>query len=164
MSNKKNQKMTTLNEIQKFLEPHKMAVAGASRNAKKFGGAIFKELKEKGFELYPVNPNADEIQGIKCFKTVADLPEDVTHLYVVTPKSETQEVVDAALKKGIKMIWIQQKSETPEVVKSIEDAGVPLICKKCMFMFLDPVTGAHAFHRVFTKLFGGYPKLIYSAN
>ncbi len=156
--------MTTLNEIQKFLEPKRIAVAGASRNPKKFGGAVFKELKEKGFDLYPVNPNADEIQGIQCYKSVADLPDHVTHLFIVTPKSETQQVVDASLKKGVKMIWIQQKSETPEAVKAIEEAGIPLIYKKCMFMFIDPVTGPHAFHRFFVKLFGGYPKLVYSAN
>ena len=115
--------MITLNEIQKFLEPKKLAVAGASRSPKKFEGAVFKELKEKGFELYPVNPNADEIQGVKCFKSVVDLPNDVTHLYIVTLKTETQKVVDAAIKKGIKMIWIQQKSETPEAVKAVEDAN-----------------------------------------
>lgn len=156
--------MTTLNEIQKFFEPKKMAIAGASRNPKKFGGAIFKELKEKGFDLYPVNPNADEIQGVKCYKSIYDLPDNVTHLYIVTPKAETQMVVNAALKKGIKMIWIQQKSETPEAVKAIQDAGVSLIYKKCMFMFADPVGGPHAFHRFFVKAFGGYPKLVYSAN
>lgn len=156
--------MITLNEIQKFLEPKKMAIAGASRDPKKFGGAVFKELKSKGFDLYPVNPNADEIQGVKCYKTVDELPIDVTHLYIVTPKTETQLIVDAALKKGIKMIWIQQKSETPDVVKAVEEAGIPLIYKKCIFMFADPVGGPHAFHRFFTKLFGGYPKLAYSAN
>ena len=156
--------MTTLNEILKFLEPKKMAIAGASRNPKKFGGAVFKELKAKGFDLYPVNPNADEIQGVTCYKSVADLPDDVTHIYIVTPKAETQKIVDAAIKKGVKMIWIQQKSETPEAVKTGEDAGIPVISKKCMLMFADPVGGPHAFHRLFTKLFGGYPKLVYSAN
>ncbi len=156
--------MTTLNEIQKFLEPKKLAVAGASRDPKKFGGTIFKELKEKGFELYPVNPNADEIQGVKCFKTVAELPSDVIHLFIVTPKTESQEIVNAAVEKGIKMIWMQQKSETPEAVKTAEDAGIQLIYNKCIFMFVEPVTGPHNFHRFFTKLFGGYPKLVYSEN
>ena len=156
--------MTTLNEIQKFLEPKKMAIAGASRNPKKFGGAVFKELKEKGFELYPVNPNADEIQGVKCYKSVADLPGDVSRLFIVTPKQETVAVVNAATVKGMKMIWIQQKSETPEAVKTVEDAGIPLIYNKCMFMFADPVKGPHNVHRFFVKLFGGYPKMIYSEN
>ncbi len=55
--------MVTLNEIQKFLEPRKMAIAGASRNLKKFGGVVFKELKDKGFTLYPINPNARRNSG-----------------------------------------------------------------------------------------------------
>jgi uncharacterized protein len=156
--------MTTLNEIRKFLEPKKFAIAGVSRNPKKFGGAIFKELMEKGFELYPINPNADEIQGVKCYKSVTDLPGDVSHLLIVTPKQETQAVVDAAVKKGIAMIWIQQKSDTPEAVKSVEDAGIPLIYNKCIMMFADPVKGPHNVHRFVVKLFGAYPKLIFSAN
>ena len=62
------------------------------------------------------------------------------------------------------MIWIQQKSETPEAVKAVGDAGIPLIHNKCIFMFADPVTGPHGFHRFFVKLFGGYPKLVASVN
>ena len=156
--------MTTLNRIQKFLEPQKIAIAGASRDPKKFGGAVFKELKEKGFTLYPVNPNTDEIQGQKCYKSVLDLPDDVQHLFIVTPKQETQAVVNAAIQKGVKMIWIQQKSDTPEAVKSIGDAGIPLIHKKCILMFADPVKGPHNFHRFIVKLFGGYPKLVAAVN
>ena len=156
--------MVTLNEIQKFLSPRKIAMAGASRNLKKFGGALFKELREKGYELYPINPNADEIQGIKCYKSVEELPGDVEHLFIVTSKEDTDAVAQAAIKKGIKMVWIQQKSETPEAVKAIEEAGIPLIHKKCIMMFADPVKSVHSFHRFFVKTFGNYPKLVYSAN
>lgn len=156
--------MVTLNEIQTFLAPRKIAVAGASRNVKKFGGVIFKELREKGFVLYPVNPNAEEIQGVKCYKTVEDLPDDVEHLLIVTQKNETESVAKSAVKKGIKMIWIQQKSDTQEAINIIEEAGIPLIYKKCILMFADPVKSIHAFHRFFVKTFGGYPKLVYSAN
>lgn len=156
--------MVSLNDIQEFLSPRKIAIAGASRSLKKFGGSTFKELKEKGFVLYPINPNADEIQGVKCYKSVDELPADVEHLFIVTPKNETESVAKAAIKKGIKMIWIQQKSDTPESVKLIEEAGIPLIYKKCIMMFADPVKSIHAFHRFFVKNFGNYPKLIYSAN
>lgn len=156
--------MVTLNEIRKFLEPRKFAIAGASRNLKKFGGSILKELKENGFELYPINPNADEIQGIKCYKSVEDLPPDVDHLFIVTPKYETEIVARAAVEKGIKMVWIQQLSDTPEAVNIIEEAGIPLIHKKCIMMFASPVKSVHRFHGFLLKTFGGYPKLIYSAN
>jgi hypothetical protein len=156
--------MTTLNEIQKFLAPRKMAMAGVSRNPKKFGGAIFKELKEKGFDLYPVNPNADVIQGIKCYKSIAELPDDVTRLFIVTPKEETLKTAEEAVQNGIEMVWIQQQSDTPEAVKLIGDAGIPLIYKKCLMMFADPVKGPHNFHRFFVKIFGGYPKMIQQAS
>ena len=157
--------MANLNEIQKFLKPKKMGIAGVSRNPKKFGGAIFKELKSRGFKLYPVNPHANEIQGVKCFKSVSDLPGDVKHLFIVTPKTETEGVAFEAVKKGIEMIWIQQKSDTPEAVKTIQQAGIPLIQKKCLFMYADPVKGVHGFHRFLAKTFGGYPKMkIPSAN
>lgn len=150
--------MTTLKEIQNFLEPRKFAIAGASRNVKKFGGSVFKELTENGFELYPINPNAEEIQGVKCYQSVDELPSDVNHLYIVTPKYETEIIARAAVKKGIKMIWIQQESDTPEAVKVIQEAGIPVIYKKCIMMFATPVKSVHRFHRFFVKFFGGYPK------
>jgi hypothetical protein len=156
--------MVTLNQIQDFLAPRKMAIAGASRNPKKFGGSVFQELREKGFELYPINPNAEEIQGVKCYKSVNELPADVEHLLILTPKYETELVAHAAVKKGIKMIWIQQQSETAVAVKTIEDAGIPIIYKKCIMMFADPVKSVHGFHRFLVKTFGGYPKLVFSAN
>ncbi|HCE58740.1 MAG TPA: CoA-binding protein [Prolixibacteraceae bacterium] len=152
--------MVTLNQINSFLAPRKLAVAGVSRNPKKFGGYVFNELKQKGFQLFPVNPNAEKIQGVKCYKTVAELPADVTHLLIVTPKTETTSVAEAAAKKGIKMVWIQQTSETPEALKMLEEAQIPVIYKKCIMMFASPVKGGHAFHRFFVKAFGGYPKMV----
>jgi predicted CoA-binding protein len=156
--------MITLNLINQFLEPRKMAIVGASRNTKKFGGAIFKELKEKGFDLFPVNPKAGEIQNVKCYQSVDELPDSVEHVLIVTPANETAEIAKACVKKGVKMIWIQQKSDTPEAVKIIEEAGIPLIYKKCIMMFADPVQSFHKFHRFLVKTFGGYPKLVRSAN
>lgn len=152
--------MTTLNEIQNFFAARKIAVAGASRNPKKFGGAVFRELKEKGFEVYPVNPVANDIEGEKCFHSVLDLPVDVKHLLIITPKKNTSEVAGEAIAKGMDMVWIQQKSETPEAVNALQEAGVPLIHNKCIMMFADPVKGPHKFHRFLVKFFGSYPKKV----
>jgi uncharacterized protein len=152
--------MITLNEIQKFLEPKKMAIAGVSRNPKKFGGVVYTELKNKGFNLYPINPNVEEIYGVKCYKSVNELPDDVKHLYVVTPKKETAGIVAEAAAKGIERIWIQQSSDTPEAIEIAKAENIPLIYRKCMMMFADPVSSVHKFHRSIIKLFGGYPKLV----
>lgn len=151
----------TLNLINDFLAPRKMAMAGASRNPKKFGGYVFNELKQKGFELYPVNPNADEIQGVKCYHTIESLPAGVDRLLVVTSKTDTELVAQQAIKKGIKMVWVQQGAESPESLKLLEDAGIPVISKKCIMMFAGPVKGVHGFHRFLVKSFGKFPKLVH---
>jgi uncharacterized protein len=148
----------SLNEIQRFLAPKKLAVAGASRDPKKFGGTVIKNLKERGFELFPVNPNAKEIQSLKCYKTVSDLPADVKHLLILTPKEKTLETANLAAQNKMEMVWIQQMSETPEAIAVLEDAGIPIIQKKCIYMFAEPVNGPHSFHRFLVKVFGRYPK------
>ena len=151
----------TLNLINDFLAPRKMAMAGASRNPKKFGGYVFNDLKQKGFELYPVNPNADEIQGVKCYHTIESLPAGVDRLLVVTSKTDTELVAQQAINKGIKMVWVQQGAESPESLKLLEDAGIPVISKKCIMMFAGPVKGVHGFHRFLVKSFGKFPKLVH---
>lgn len=155
----KTKTTATLDDIQRFLAPKKLAVAGASRNLKKFGGTVIKDLKERGFELFPVNPNAEEIQGLKCFKTVSELPANVKHLLILTPREKTLETVNLAVQNKMEMVWIQQMSETPEAITVLENAGIPFIQKKCIYMFADPVKGPHNFHRFLVKVFGRYPKI-----
>ena len=100
--------MTTLNQIEKFISSTPIAIAGVSRNPKKFGYTAFKELKDKGMNAIPINPFADEIQGVKVFHDVNSLPEDVKSLLILTKKEETADIVKQAKEKGIKQIWIQQ--------------------------------------------------------
>lgn len=150
--------MTTLNEIQGFLSEKLLAVAGASRSPKKFGGMVLAELKKRGFDLYPVNPNTTEISGIRCYNSVMELPASVANLYIVTPKNQTTAIVLQAAEKGIKKIWIQQKSETKEALEIAEKNNIQVISNKCIFMFAEPVESVHKFHRFCMRLFGGYPK------
>ncbi|HOI50514.1 MAG TPA: CoA-binding protein [Prolixibacteraceae bacterium] len=150
--------MNTLAEIKSFLEPKKLAVAGASRNPKKFGGIVLAELKKKGFELYPVNPAAGEISGLKCYASVSDLPDGVDKLLIVTPGTQTAAVVEQAIRRGVGSIWIQQKSETPEALDLARQHRMKVISGRCILMFAEPVESIHGFHRWLSKVFGSYPK------
>lgn len=149
--------MNSLAEIQEFLAPKKMAFAGGSRNPKKFGGVVFNELRQKGFELYPVHPVATEIAGVECVKSVTDLPDGVDLLYIVTPKNETLSVVRDAAEKGIRKIWIQQTSDTQEALEFAKQHNIPVISGRCMMMFADPVGSIHKVHRWFSRVFKTYP-------
>lgn len=150
--------MTKKERINQFLAPKKIAIAGVSRNNKKFGYAIFNELRQKGFDICPVNPIADEIDGVKCYKSVSEIPAGYDKLIIVTPKTETDNMLKQAIDKGIKHVWVQQMSNTTETAMIAKDAGVELIDKECIFMFAEPVTSVHKFHRFLWKVFGQLPK------
>jgi predicted CoA-binding protein len=150
--------MNTFNEITDFLGTKKLAIAGASRNPKKFGGIVLAELKKKGYEIHPVHPEATEIDGIPCVRSLDDLPSGIDRLYIVTSPDQTTGIVQQAVKRGISKIWIQQKSETKEALEIAQTHNIPVISGRCIMMFLEPVGGFHGFHRWLTRLFGGYPK------
>lgn len=145
-------------EIEEFLQPRRLAVAGVSRNNKKFGSVIFKELSDKGYDVLPINPNTDKINGKHCYKGISELPADITSLLIVTPKTQTNNVLREAINKGIKNIWVQQFSETEQTIKIAEEYQKEIIHDRCIFMFAEPVAGVHKFHRAILKLFGALPK------
>ena len=150
--------MITMNAINEFLAVKELAVAGVSRDKKKFGGMVFQELKEKGYTIFPVNPNAETIYDTTCFKSVSDLPASTTNLYIVTPKKHTLEVIKQAVARGIKNIWIQQSSDTPEAIKLCMANNINLIHGECIIMFISPTKSFHKFHKFLRKLFGGMPR------
>jgi len=148
--------MTTKKQIEQFMAAKTIAMAGVSRNPKKFGYDTFVDLRKKGLDLIPVNPNADEINGIKAYKTVSDLPEGIASLVIMTAKTKTADVVKQAIEKGIKNIWIQQMSDTPEAIKLLEGSDTNVITNQCIRMYQNP-TGVHKFHFNIKKLFGRLP-------
>jgi predicted CoA-binding protein len=143
--------------IESFLSTKKIAIAGVSRNPKKFGYVVFKELSRKGFDVYPINPNTSSLDGSPCFQSISALPSEVRSLLILTPKDQTTGLVKEAISTGISSIWIQQMSETPEALQIAEENKVNLISKQCILMWAEPVTGFHRFHRNLKKLFGLLP-------
>jgi predicted CoA-binding protein len=149
--------MATLRQIEEFLDSGPIAMAGVSRNPKKFGFAAFRELKEKGLNIIPVNPYADEIHGSKVYHDIKSLPDNVSGLIVMTAKSQTAGVIREAREKGIKQIWIQQMAETKEALKEMEGSGINYVTKECILMHYKPHS-IHKFHGAIRKFFGRFPK------
>lgn len=149
--------MVNLKQIEEFLASEPIAMAGVSRNPKKFGFAAFKELKEKGMNIIPVNPYAEEIHGCKVYKDIQSLPEDVRGLIVMTGKDQTAAVIRDARSRGIKQIWIQQMAESKEALNELEGSGINFITKECILMHYKPHS-IHKFHAAIKKFFGRFPK------
>lgn len=147
----------SLKTINEFLQPKKFALVGLSRDPKKFSRAVFKELTSKGYDIYPVNPNMDDIDGARCYNDLAQLPSDVTHALFMTPKSNTAGAVENAVHHGLTHLWIQQGAETKDALDVARENGVKLVYNACIMMHANP-GGVHKFHRFLAKLFGTFPK------
>jgi predicted CoA-binding protein len=145
-----------MKDVAVFLSAGKYAVAGVSRDPKKFGHVVFKTLLKKGMDVVPVNPAADTIDGVKCYNSVGDLPSDIKGVIFMTPKEETLSVAREAIAHGIKDLWIQQGAESKSVIAGLENENVNLIHSQCIMMFWKP-NGVHSFHRFLKKIFGGLP-------
>ena len=130
--------MTTLKQINEFLDSQPIALVGVSRNPKKFGYAVFKELKEKGMKIVPVNPLAEEIMGVKSYPSVKMLPPEVQSIIVFTKKNITASVVRDAKEKGIKQIWIQQMADSKEALEELKNSEINLITGECILMHYKP--------------------------
>ena len=140
-----------------FFTASVFAIAGVSRNPKKFSGYVFKKLISKGFTVYPINPKADAIEGQSCYASVTALPSEVKHLIIMTPATECKAILDSALERGITNIWVQQGVETKELMAYAKDKEANIFFKSCLMMYANPV-GMHRFHRFLTELFGSKKK------
>jgi predicted CoA-binding protein len=149
--------MSTLKQINEFLGSQPIALVGVSRNPKKFGYIAFKELREKGMNIIPVNSEADEIMGVRSYRNVKMLPPEVQGIIVLTKKDHTAEVIREAKGKGIKQIWIQQKADSKEALDELKGSDVNYITGECILMHYKP-HGMHKFHGSLKKFFGGFPK------
>jgi uncharacterized protein len=151
--------MITKAQIDQFFSMPDIALVGVSRNPKKFGHVVLTTmLEKKKYKLYPVNPNADEIAGQKCYHDIQSLPADVNAIVMLTKKDSTEDAVRQAVQKGIKNIWIQQGTHTLDALRAAKESGANVIYGKCIMMFSEPVSSVHKFHRSVMKFFGRLPK------
>ena len=149
--------MSTLKQINEFLDSQPIALVGVSRNPKKFGYTAFKELREKGMNIIPVNSEADEIMGVRSYRNVKLLPSEVKGIIVLTKKDQTADVIREAKGKGIKQIWIQQMADSKEALDELKGSDINFITGECILMHYKPHS-MHKFHGSLKKFFGRFPK------
>ncbi|MBI5403969.1 MAG: CoA-binding protein [Ignavibacteriae bacterium] len=150
--------MVTKKQIDDFLLLKNIAVIGVSRVKKKFGNAIYKELKNKNYSVYPVHKEMSSFGNDVCYRDLKSIPYLPDALLISVSREKTLGIIKDAHSAGIKNIWLHLMSETTEAIDYCRNNGINLIYKECMFMHLQPVKSIHSFHRFIKKLFGKMPK------
>lgn len=145
-------------DITDFVKSPSFAFVGATGNTKKFGYTAFRELKTKGLQLVAVNPNYTEVDGQECYPSLAHIPEPPSAVISMVPRGQTLKVVTEAFQLGVRKIWIQQDSDSPEALEFCKTNGIKAIHGECILMHTEPVKSVHGVHRWFRKLFGKMPK------
>lgn len=125
-----------MNDIATLLnrEDTTVAVVGATDDQHKYGSVIYRDLKHKGFEVYPVNPNRATVDGDTAYESLADLPEAPTIVNVVVPPKTTLRVLESARELGLWNVWIQPGAESPEVLTYLQENDFNYLANACIMV------------------------------
>jgi len=109
-----------------------IAVVGCSTNPEKPPHYIPKYLKEQGYKIMPINPNADEILGEKAYPSLAEVPDEIGIVLIYRPVEETPLIVRHAIEKGAKAVWMPEGIKNEEAAGLAKDAGLLVVMDKCI--------------------------------
>jgi predicted CoA-binding protein len=123
-----------------YLEKYKnIAVYGMSANAAKPSHTVPMFMHKQGYNIFPINPTADEIGSLKVYRKLIDIPEHIDILNVFRPSEEALDVVKEAverkhLKGDIRLIWLQLGIENEEAKALALKNDIAFIQNKCMYV------------------------------
>ena len=119
--------MSTPENIRAFLDGSPHAVVGASRDRSKYGNKVLRAFLQNGREVFPVNPNATEVEGLTCYPDLASLPKAVHGVSIITPPQITETIIEQAGALGIKNVWLQPGAESDRAVARAEQLGMNVV-------------------------------------
>lgn len=121
-------------EIIKLLsESRTIALVGASENSSRASNSIGKFLINFGYKVYPVNPNISDFFGLKCYKTIEEIPEKIDIVDVFRNPEFVLEISESAVKSEAKSIWFQDGVINSEAAKIAFDNGLTVIQNRCIY-------------------------------
>ena len=111
-----------------------IAVVGANDNPAKFGYAIYRDLKRKGYRVVPVNPNRTSVDGDLCYARLVELPEPPDIVNIVIPPEAAKSVIQECLTLGWLNVWLQPGAERPELLRFLEENGFNYLAQACIMV------------------------------
>jgi predicted CoA-binding protein len=110
-----------------------VAVIGASNTRSKYGNKAVRAFRQQGYTVVPINPHEQEIEGIRAYRSVLDVPHAIDMATFYVPPHIGVQVIDQVAAKGIAEIWLNPGSESPELLARAEAAGLtPIVACSIM--------------------------------
>lgn len=115
-----------------YKESKTIAVVGASNNPARPSYEVAQYLKARGFKVIPVNPHLTELFGEKSYPDLLSIPEPVDVVDIFRNPAAVPEVVEQAIAKKVKVVWMQPGAENMQAAERARAAGLEVIVGMCM--------------------------------
>jgi uncharacterized protein len=144
-----------------FLRGRRIGVAGVSRDPHQAANAVFRKLRSAGYEVFPINPNASQVEGSRCYADVRTVPGQLDGVVIATAPSVAAEVVRQCRSHGVPRVWFHRSfgegSVSDEAVGECRARGIDCIVGGCPLMFCEPVDFGHKCMRWWLQRSGRVP-------
>ncbi len=157
--------MTTMKEAAtEFLAKKRIAVAGVSRES---GGAhggnpVYLRLRDRGYDVFPVNPNADTVEGDSAYPNLGTIPGSVEAVVIATHPKVARDVMQQCIDLGIKHVWMHRGpgggSVNHEAAEMGRGAGITVLEGGCPLMYAPTADVGHKVLRGVLSLVGRVPR------
>jgi uncharacterized protein len=150
-----------------FLANKRIAVTGVSRNPKGHGSnVVYQRLRQRGYEVFAVNPNADTVEGDRCYPDpdLASIPGGVEAVVIGTRPELAEATMRKCAELGIKQVWMHRGPGAGSVSKAATEYGrqhdIRVIAGGCPLMFDPTADSGHKAMRLVFTLTGNVPKRV----
>jgi predicted CoA-binding protein len=145
-----------------FLRGRRIAVAGVSRDPGQAANAVYRKLRASGYEVFPVNPNASEVEGVPCHPSLGSVPGALDGVVIATRPDVATGLVRECSERGVSRVWFHRSfgegSVSADAVRECEARGIRCIVGGCPLMYCAPVDFGHRCMRWWLARQGRVPR------
>ena len=157
--------ITTKEAATEFLAAKRVAVTGVSRNPKSHGGnVVYKRLRQRGYEVFAVNPNAENVEGDAAYPDLKSIPGGVEAVVIATSPQNAAATMRECADLGVSRVWMHRSvdagSVSPEATDFGRAHGITVIDGGCPLMFDPTADIAHKCMKLFLSMTGVVPKKV----
>ena len=157
--------MKTKDAALQFLANRRIAVTGVSRKPEGHGSNIvYQRLRERGYDVVAVNPNADSVEGDPCYPSLAQVPGGVQAVVIGTSPEHAEQTMAECIDLGIDQVWMHRSFGSGSVSEAAtalgRSHGVTVIDGGCPLMYGPTSDGGHRFMCRMLTLFGSVPRTV----
>ncbi|HEX6197678.1 MAG TPA: CoA-binding protein [Jiangellaceae bacterium] len=158
--------MTTIKDAAaEFLTNKRIAVTGVSRNPQGHGSnVVYRRLRERGYEVFAVNPNTEQVEGDRCYPDLRSIPGGADAVVIATRPELAETTMNECTELGIKHVWMHRSFGEGSVSETAAEYGrrhgIKVIDGGCPCMFNPTADAGHKAMRVLFTLNGNVPKRV----